>query len=344
MGPSFLGNNKIFKKHVFMPMQFNVLSVASLIGITYAIFILALKMDVVLTLRSARRTWKLGLLSSLFSFGVMYGLLSLFIPKNVSTNVPIARQIILLSGTVSLSNFAVISQALMDLNLITSELGQIALSASMINDIVHAIFYLSLYIIRSREVGSKAHVPLFIFLSFWGFIGTLIFLVRPFLLMIARNTPIGKPVKKAYVVMILMGVLVTALATDVIGLSFLFGPMVFGLIMPNGPPLGTTILEKSETLMNEFFLPLAWAFLGQTINLAGIWNWDLVFKVNLVIFAGYVAKVIGCVLISFTCKIRPKQALILGLMLNIKGFVEIITYTRMQKTQVKFFPYPMIFS
>ncbi|KAI9110809.1 hypothetical protein K1719_018247 [Acacia pycnantha] len=330
VGPSFLGNNRLFKVHVFMPRQLSVLSVASLLGIIYALFILALKMDVVLTLRSAKRTWKLGILSSLFSFWVMFGLLYLISPESIP-DLPSLRDRILLCANVSLSNFAVISQALMDLNLITSELGQIALSASMINDILHALFYLGLYLIHAKEVGSKAHSLFLILMSFWGFIASGIFIIRPALLMIARNTPTGRPVRKAYVVVILTSVMVMSLITDALGLSFLLGPMFFGLIMPNGPPLGTTILEKTETLVNEFFLPLAWAFLGQKINLLGIWDWQVVSRINLVVVAGYVAKVIACILISLTYKIRPKQGLILGLILNIKGFVEVINYTRMSR-------------
>ncbi|XP_054794797.1 cation/H(+) antiporter 15-like [Prosopis cineraria] len=316
-----------------MPRQLDVLSVASLVGIIYALFILALKMDVILTLRSARRTWKLGILSSLFSFWVMLGLIYMYGPESIP-DLPSTCDRIILCVNVSLSNFAVISQALLDLNLITSELGQIALSAAMINDIAHVLFLLGLYLIHSKVEGSKPHSLLLILSSFWAFVASGVFIVRPALLMIARNTPTGKPVKKAYVVLILTSVLVMSLITDVIGLSFLFGPMFFGLIMPNGPPLGTTILEKTESLVNEFFLPLSWAFLGQKINVFGIWNWDVISKINFIIVAGCIAKVIGCILISLTYKIRPKHGLVLGLILNMKGIVEVINYTRMKRVEV----------
>ncbi|XP_028778847.1 cation/H(+) antiporter 15-like [Neltuma alba] len=333
VGPSFLGNNRVFKEQVFMARQVSVLAVASLIGLIYALFILALKMDIILTLRSARRTWKLGIISSLFSFWVMLGLIYMYSPESLP-DLPSARDRILFCVNASLSNFAVISQSLMDLNLITSELGQIALSAAMINDIVHALSYLALYLVHSKEEGSQAHSLFLILVSFWGFVGSCVFIVRPALLVIARKTPTGKPVKKAYVVLILTSVLAMAFISDVIGLSFLFGPMFFGLIMPNGPPLGTTILEKTESLVNEFFLPLSWAFVGQKINVFGIWNWDVVSRINFVIIAGYVAKVIGCILISLTYKIRPKHGLILGLILNMKGIVEIINYTRMKRVEI----------
>lgn len=333
VGPSFLGHIKAFKESLFLTRQTEVLKVLALMGIAYMIFIVALKMDVVLTLRSAKRTWKLGIIPFFFSLGAMMGIVHIYPPETIPGLGTPGQQLFMCSH-VSFCNFSVISQALLDLNLITSELGQIALSSAMVNDILHLTYIVATYLHLNKPKGT--YTILLILSSFLAFMASCVCIVRPALLWIAKTTPMGKPVRKVYVVMILLSVLVMAFITDFIGLTFLYGPLIMGLMMPNGPPLGTTIIEKSEALIDKFFLPLYVVYVGFKVDVFTSWHGDTVLKVNSVITAGYVAKVLGCVLIALTYKIRLKHGLVLGLILNMKGIIEIVIYTRLKRLKVHF--------
>ncbi|KAF7830910.1 cation/H(+) antiporter 15-like [Senna tora] len=330
MGPTFLGKDKEYMDHVYLPRQTDALTVGALFGAIYTVFIVTLKMDIVLTWRSARRTWKLGVIPFLTSFCVMFVLLSIYTVPTLET--PFERFI--LSCNASFSNFPVICQSMMDLNLLTSELGQIAMSSAFINDLFHWVFIILMYVLINRSRPGGKHSSVLLILSFFAFTLTLLFVVRPLLLMIARRTPTGKPVRNAYVILILASVPVVAFIGDVIGISFIYGPLFYGLIVPSGPPLGSTILQKSETLVDELFLPLAWAHLGKGINLYRLGDWGSILRINTVILSGHFAKIIGCILVALTYKIRLKHGLVLGLMLNVKGIIEFIIYSRLRKMKL----------
>ncbi|KAI4306887.1 hypothetical protein L6164_030128 [Bauhinia variegata] len=152
--------------------------------------------------------------------------------------------------------YPVLSQALLELNLITSELGHIALSSAMINDALEWVSLVVGAMTRNRQHSAQ-------FLTCYLLMICLcVFITRPAMLIIEKRTPEGKPVKEIYIVLILLGVLIMAAISDIIGLSFLQGPLLLGLIMPNGAPLGTTLAEKSEVIILQFLLPLFFIYIG----------------------------------------------------------------------------------
>ena len=78
MGPSFLGRNKIYWKALFPARQADVLVVMSIIGVIYFLFFIALKMDMLMTVRAAKRTWLLGIIPFMASFIVISTLLNVY--------------------------------------------------------------------------------------------------------------------------------------------------------------------------------------------------------------------------------------------------------------------------
>ncbi|KAL5076688.1 hypothetical protein RYX36_015672 [Vicia faba] len=330
LGPSFLGQNKIYWKAVFPARQAGVLVVTSIIGVIYFLFFIALKMDMLMTVRAAKRTWLLGIIPFVASFTVISTLINVFyLPQNFP-HLKLDTTRLAISSTMAFSNFPVVSEALIELNLIATELGQIALSSATFNDCIQFCIIVSHHLMETGKVkylvlGTMSWV-LFILFSF--------FVLRPIMKMIARNTPTGKPVKRVYVVYILLGALVMAGITDVIGVTFIVGPLIYGLVIPSGPPLGTTLVEKCELIISEFLLPFFFADVGMTTNITALHNWQEFVTLQLILFAGDLAKVIACVLVSMTYNIKPKHGTVLGLMLNIKGVTHLISLTKLRKLKI----------
>ncbi|KAK7311187.1 hypothetical protein RJT34_09156 [Clitoria ternatea] len=331
LGPSCIGLNKnAYWEALFPPMQKQYLLLSSLIGASYFLFFIGLKMDILTTMRTAKSTWRLGVMPFLASLVVTLALLNQYhhphnFPTAKSTMSHTATSIIM-----SFSNFPVVSDALIELNLIATELGQMALSSSMINDNI-----LWFFLITSRAVLLKnlscfvTYLVCFTLFTFFSF-----FILRPALKWIARTTPTGEPVKEIYVVLILLGALTMTGASDFMGLSFPMGPLVFGLAIPSGAPLGTTIVEKSELIIMEFLLPFFFVYIGMNTNLAPLQNWRVFFTLQGIFTAGDLAKLLTCVLVCQTYDIKPKHGTILGLMLNLKGITQLIGLARAQKLGV----------
>lgn len=331
MGPSCLGRYRKLQSVIFPPVQYEFLMFISWIAAAYSIFIVTLKMEAVENLKNARRTWRIGVFPMLTSVLVMVFLTFILFPLPSGSNIddmtiPLRM---LISITISVNTFPVVSENLLELNLITSELGQIALSATMVSEVVHWMFISISTIVRSQ------HTMAFAF-SYIVYISLCLVIVRPVTGMISRMTPPGKPVKEGYVLLIQLGVLIMGLLSDLFGLSFIQGPFLVGIVMPHGPPLATTLAERTEVILSHFLMPLYFCYIGVSMDPCSIHNWPKALKILLIIFAGVVIKTIACILISLMYNVRLKHGLTLGLMLNFKGFIDLMIFNRSRVVKVSY--------
>lgn len=332
MGPTFLGRYRVVMDTLYPLKQASFLLTVSKLGAIYFVFLTALKMDVTTTLKSAKRCWKFGVVSFFASYFVTLFLLGLYNP-NRGGDEDWVYNIFNFPNFYTVTGFSVVSEALMELNLITTELGQIALSSAMINEILQ-------WTTIELQFGSPYQ---FVHWIIWHmifnclFIFSLFLIIRPLAKLIARRTPVGKPLNEVYVVMILLGVLVMAAISDANGLYFVFGPTLYGLCMPSGPPLGTTIIERTQVIVSELLMPVFFVYIGLHTNFEGIGDhWEVVLVFQAILFVGFLAKILACVLVAPSYNIRPKHGLVLGLILSIKGIIELIFFSRLEKFKVTY--------
>lgn len=332
LGPSCLGRNLRYWDALFPARQAQFLVMASLIGAAYFIFIITLKMDIAMTLRAAKSTWRIGVIPFLASFAVILILLRFHFDTQLFPHFKATSFGHVIAAMMSFSFFPVVSESLMEHNLITTELGQIALSSAILNDVTQWCLIAS-----NRVVGTKTvKESIIVLISYSVFLFLCFFIIRPLMKLIVRRTPVGKPVKEIYIVFILLGVFVMAGISDIIGISIFMGPLFFGLVIPSGPPLGSILIEKSEAIMSRFILPFFFIFIGMNTDLSAIDNWKEFITFQCILFAGFLAKILACVLVSLSYNIKPRHGMVLGLMLNVKGITELIAFSRMLKSQASF--------
>uniref|UniRef100_A0A2N9GI63 Cation/H+ exchanger transmembrane domain-containing protein n=1 Tax=Fagus sylvatica TaxID=28930 RepID=A0A2N9GI63_FAGSY len=158
-----------------------------------------------------------------------------------------------------------------------------------------------------------------------------IYAIRPALISVIKRTPEGTEVDEVYVVLILVGVLFMGFITDFTGSSIIYGPLILGYVIPDGPPLGSILVEKTECFVSEILLPLFFLRVGFELDLCSIQNWRVSLIFMFILFMGYFAKFLGVFLASLAFKLRPTYAFVLGLLMNSKGIVEMIVYFRLKK-------------
>jgi hypothetical protein len=140
----------------------------------------------------------------------------------------------------------------------------------------------------------------------------------------ANRCPEGEPVDVFYVCTTLGLVLAAGFMTDMIGIHALFGAFVIGVLVPHEGPFAGALVEKVEDLVSGLFLPLYFVSSGLKTNVAtihGAQSWGLLV---LVIVTACVGKILGTVAVAVWCKMPFKEALALGILMNTKGFVELI--------------------
>lgn len=325
MGPSVIGHSKEFRDLIYgKKEQLAMFDTIAEMGSIYSIFLIAVKFDTVMLKRTAKNSWKIGLAGFFFPAVVTF---SLIYPL---TGVIPRFPWLLSTCTLSFTYFPVVAQALYELNLMSSELGQLAMSSAMLNDVMQW-FAMSVRIILT-QVGFVQQMSTFF--SLLGFILFTLYVIRPLMLLIVKYTPEGKEVKEIYVVAVQLGVLVMSFISDTMGLLYIGGPILMGLVIPDGPPLGATIIHKTETLVSEFLLPVFFFRVGTTIDIHAIGDSVRFINLQSLFLALYVSKIVGVTLAGMCCKISFRNSFLLSMIMSMKGIIELNVWRHWRNTQV----------
>ncbi|CAB4271013.1 unnamed protein product [Prunus armeniaca] len=211
-----------------------------------------------------------------------------------------------------------------ELNLMTSELGQFAMSSAILNDVI-LWFLIALHLIFTNP---DATYRVESFISVFGLILFTIYVIRPIMLSIVKNIPQGQEAKEVHVVAIQLGVLVMAFISDALGTAPYTGVVLLGLAIPGGPPLGAAVVHKTEYLVSQLLMPMFFFYVGYRINLYSIHDWMRFSILQTIIIMSYVSKIVAVVAAAMWCKIGFKNGLRLSMAMSVKGIIEIISYSR----------------
>ncbi|XP_041005561.1 cation/H(+) antiporter 15-like [Juglans microcarpa x Juglans regia] len=319
LGPSVLGRNTKFANAIFPLRSVMVLETMANVGLLYFLFLVGVEMDITVVRRTGRRAMLVAVAGMVLPF--LIGAAFSFVLDQKGQSMTQGTFILFLGVALSVTAFPVLARILAELKLINTELGRIALSSALINDMC-AWVLLALAIALS-ENQSTSLASLWVILSSVAFVAFCIFVVRPAIEWIIRRTPEGENFSDFYICLILTGVMISGFITDAIGTHSVFGAFVFGLVIPNGP-LGITLIEKLEDFVSGLLLPLFFAISGLKTNISAIKEASTWGILMLVIALACVGKIAGTVLVSMFYQMPIREGITLGLLMNAKGLVEMI--------------------
>ncbi|GAY40512.1 Cation/H(+) antiporter 15 [Citrus sinensis] len=326
LGPSFLGRIKMFDAYVTGGRGMVFAQAASTIGGIYFVFINTVKMDKGMIPRTIKKTYSVSL-----TVFIVPLLISLLVGHREQYKIPrIHDQGISISFVASKCAYPVLVDAISELKLLNSELGQLAISSALLHEIVGLLRLLMAPLSKAkyRSVAirielSLCAMSLFTFLVLW-----------PTIQWIIRRIPERKPVKDFYIVAILTGALVMAVACDSMRVNYTIGAAMLGIVIPAGPPLGSALVEKSEAILSNFFLPFFYIHVGQQIDIYSINNWRAFAALELIIMAAYIGKVVASILATTCFRTSFRNALLFSCFVNIKGVSELVTFLRWRQREL----------
>lgn len=245
-------------------------------------------------------------------------------------------QIILVLTTHSLTAFPVIACLLGDLKILSSELGRLALSSAIVSDVfgtfLTAVTTMAKVMDHSVPVALRDLTLLVMYILF------VVYAARPAMFWVIKQTPEGRPVKKVYISMIILLVLASGLLSNYYHFTLVFGPFILGLAVPDGPPLGSTLVKKFDAITSGVIMPIF-----STICMLKASPHDLKFntplqKANAVVVSVIVlSKFLFVTIPPLFCKVPIKDSIALALIMSYKGVVEMATYSFARDSKVYIF-------
>ena len=156
-----------------------------------------------------------------------------------------------------------------------------------------------------------------------GYVVVMFAIVRPMLARFARRYDHCGPSEGALAIVATL-VLLSALATEAIGIHALFGAFLIGVLIPHDTTLARRMLDRLENVVVVVLLPMFFAFTGlrtQVGLISGVDAWLLCGLLTVVACAG---KFGGTAVAAHFTGVPWRESALLGALMNTRGLMELI--------------------
>ncbi|XP_040385626.1 cation/H(+) antiporter 15-like [Oryza brachyantha] len=325
LGPSVLGRLPHFSDLVFPIRSLFVLESLALFGLVYYTFIVGVEIEVPTITNAGLRSFGFAAGCALppFLVGAVTGYVALSTDDSRKGETFLNRLSfpIFLGATFSSTAFSVLARTIAELKLAGTDVGQLTLSASLIND---TFAWAGLTVATAlKHTQSSLLQTTWTLTSGVAIFGVSYLLVRPMLLRLARRAAEGEVVGEVRECSVLIGVMVAALVADAGGTHAIFGAFVFGLAVPNGP-VGVALVEKVEDFVVGLLLPLFFALSGLRTDTAKITSVHAAVLLMVAAMLAAVFKVAAAVGVAGVFGMPLNDGTSIGLLLNTKGIIELV--------------------
>jgi Kef-type K+ transport system membrane component KefB len=307
---------------VFAGESLQVLRLFSQIGVCLFMFAVGMELDLSRIKQNAYKAFVVSQVSIIFPFflGVMMALW--LYPSYVDGGVSFVAFALFMGIALSITAFPVLARILEERCMTKSFLGITAIGCAAVNDATAwAILAFVVAVARAGGLASTAACLAFLML----FVVAMVWGVRPQLphWLGTDRMNNGEP-SRTVLATVLIFMIASALATEIMGIHALFGAFLAGVVMPRRNGFREHVLLRLGNFSSLFLLPLFFAFSGLRTRV-GLLNDATSWLVCLAIIGiATVGKLGGTAMSARLTGMRWKDAFALGSLMNTRGLVELI--------------------
>ncbi|XP_027071017.1 cation/H(+) antiporter 14 [Coffea eugenioides] len=331
LGQSFFGRSNL-SKQLFPPGGRLPLETLADFALLFHLFLLGIRVDPSMVKKTGRDAVAIGLTGFVLPFTL--GIIAAFVvPHMMEFDGSIQESILRIVTINSLSSFPVITSLLADLNILNSDVGRTATLACSVNECcnytVYALLTVMSSIIRHKQWYAMYYVAwatsLFVLYRY---------IARPWMLHVARHMPDGQPLKEIQFLSIMITTLMCGFFTELIGVPAGIGAFIFGMAIPDGPPVGSYLVQKIDTICTGLLLPAKFAVTGLNTDFFSIAANNSALIYSAVIILGYLGKFTGVLLSALYFQTPLRDAVSLALVMCCKGIIEVAIYIILKEDQM----------
>lgn len=322
LGPSLLGLiAPELAITLFPPETVPFLNVLSQVGLIFFMFLIGLELDP----KYLKGNLDIAILTSNVSILVPFSLASLLslllYPLLSNASVSFTAFALFLGAAMSITAFPVLARIITENNLQGTRLGTLALTCAAVDDVT-AWCLLALAIAVTRTNSTIGAIPTII--ESLLYIGVMLTLGRWFLQRLSNHYNRSGRLNQFVLAGIYMGVVASALITELIGIHLIFGAFLLGAAMPKNPGLVRELAQKTEDFVLIFLLPIFFAFSGLRTQIGLLNNPELWLLCLAVVAVAIIGKYVGTYVAARVCGINNREASALGWLMNTRGLTELI--------------------
>ncbi|GFE71866.1 hypothetical protein CFPU101_44760 [Chroococcus sp. FPU101] len=322
LGPSLLGLISPELSAILFPSAtLPFLNVLSQIGLIFFMFLIGFELNPSYLKGQLNTAILISHVSIVvpFSLGSILALILYPILSNKTVN--FTAFALFLGSAMSITAFPVLARIITENNLQKTRLGILALTCAAVDDVT-AWCLLAVSIAVTRTNSMIGAIPTII--ESIIYIVFMLMAVRWLLNKLATHYQRSGKLTQFVLAGIYMGVVVSALITEYIGIHLIFGAFLLGAALPKHPGLVKELAEKTEDFVLIFLLPIFFAYSGLQTEIGLLNNPQTWLLCALVVAVAIAGKYVGTYIAARVCQIPKREASALGWMMNTRGLTELI--------------------
>ncbi|WP_439479535.1 cation:proton antiporter [Chryseobacterium aquaticum] len=322
LGPSLLGMYfPEFSAFLFPKESLGNLQFLSQIGLILFMYIVGMELDLSVLRKKAHDAVVISHASIIIPFALGIGLSYFIYQEFAPEGVQFTSFALFIAIAMSITAFPVLARIVQERNLQKTKLGTIVITCAAADDITAwCILAAVIAIVKAGSFTSSIYVILMAI----GYVFLMIKLVRPFLKRIGDLQAEKSAINKPMVAIFFLTLILSAYATEVIGIHALFGAFMAGAIMPENAKFRSLFIDKVEDVALVLLLPLFFVFTGLRTQIGLLNESHLWITAGGIILVAVVGKFAGSALTAKFLGINWKESLTIGALMNTRGLMELI--------------------
>jgi Kef-type K+ transport system membrane component KefB/nucleotide-binding universal stress UspA family protein len=322
LGPSLFGLvAPDLSAALFPPETVPFLNVLSQIGLIFFMFLIGLELNPKYLQGQIQTAVLTSHVSIVVPFSLGTILAVLLYPQVSSADVSFTAFALFLGAAMSITAFPVLARIITENNLQGTRLGALALTCAAVDDVT-AWCLLAVAIAVTRTNSMVAALPTLV--ESVVYIGFMLTLGRSFLQRLSKYYDRTGKLTQFVLAGIYMGVVASALITELIGIHLIFGAFLLGAVMPKNAGLTRELAEKTEDFVLTFLLPIFFAYSGLRTQIGLLNRPELWLLCGAVLAVAIGGKFFGTYAAARFCGMPNREASALGWMMNTRGLTELI--------------------
>jgi Kef-type K+ transport system membrane component KefB len=296
------------------------IGVAANLGLIFYMFLVGLELDV--SQLKGRVTQTTAISNTGVAIPMMAGL-AVAIPtyQLVGPDTGFAAFALFMGVSMSITAFPVLARILVERRMLKRPVGALALASAAVDDVT-AWFLIALataVAVAGSFLGVARTVGLAVLFCVVMGVGVRRLLRRA---SVAYDEAGRVPV--AWITAIFAGVLLSAYATEEIGIALIFGAFIMGAVMPRHAGLTEDVTHRVEDFVVLLLLPLFFAYTGLRSNIGLLDRPELILLTVGLIAVAIICKFGGTILAARVVGLGWRESAVLGALMNTRGLTELI--------------------
>jgi Kef-type K+ transport system membrane component KefB len=321
LGPSLLGRLAPGAEGYLFPSTVGpFLNIIAQVGVILYMFLVGLELDPALLRKRGHSTVAISHASIIAPF-LLGATIALYLyPKLSTSDVPFTCFSLFLGVSMSVTAFPVLARILTDRGIHKTHMGAIALTCAAVDDVTAwCMLAFVVSVARAHATGAVMTIAMAL-----GFIVLMIVVIRPAMVRLSLLYGNRGRLTQGVMAAIFIALLISASATELIGIHAVFGAFALGAVIPHDSGMARELTDRLEDIVIVLLLPAFFAYTGLRTQIGLVNGSEQWMMCVLIVIVASLGKFGGSAIAARITGLNWRDSSALGVLMNTRGLMELI--------------------